>query len=105
DVPEAVLAGLAAGKPEDARQDPVAAWIARMELRRPDFAGGTTTDEHGVKGLPGADLRAHDVFTARRAETAVLLAEAILRRRDRPAHRSAPRTPSRRAPRARARAP
>src|SRR2546430_12147878 len=42
--------------------------IAGMELRRPQLAGRPAPHEHRVVRLPGADLSAHDVAAARRAE-------------------------------------
>src|SRR5437773_2080604 len=82
DLSEAVAARFAAREPQDAGQDPVAPRIAGMELRRPQLAGRPAPHEHRVVRLPGADLSAHDVAAARRAEAAVLLAQAVLRRRD-----------------------
>src|SRR5882762_1917309 len=82
DLAEAVLPRLAAREPQDAGQDPVAARIAGMELRRPYLAARPAPHEHRVERLAGADLRAHDVAAARRAEAAVLFPQPVLRRRD-----------------------
>src|SRR6267142_162304 len=82
DLAEAVLPRLAAREPQDAGQDPVAARIASMELRRPYLAARPAPHEHRVERLAGADLRAHDVAAARRAEAAVLFPQPVLRRRD-----------------------
>src|SRR5437879_1183317 len=77
---EPVAARLAAREPQDAGQDPVAPRIAGMERRRPQLAGRPAPHEHRVVRLAGADLGAHDVAAARRAEAAVFLAQAVLRR-------------------------
>jgi hypothetical protein len=45
-----------------------------VQLGRPDLAGRTPPHEHRAERLPGADLGAHDVRAARRAEAAVLFA-------------------------------
>src|SRR6185503_7032563 len=55
DVAEAVFAGLTARKPQDSRQNPVATRILRVELRRPDLAGGTPPHENGAGRLARAD--------------------------------------------------
>src|SRR5439155_11756583 len=77
-----VATRLAAPEPQDAGPDPVAPRIAGKELRRPQLAGGPAPDEHRVELLAGADLGAHDMAAARRAEATVLLAQAVLRGRD-----------------------
>src|SRR5437667_3199441 len=82
DLAEPVPSRLAAREPQDAGQDPVAPRIAGMELRRPQLAGRPAPHEHRVELLAGADLGAHDMAAARRAEAAVLLAQAVLRGRD-----------------------
>src|SRR5256885_7357272 len=80
DLAEAVAARLAARRPPDAGQDPVAPRVTGMELRRPQLSGPPAPHEHRVVRLPGADPGAHDVAAARRAEAAGLLAQAVLRR-------------------------
>src|ERR1051326_8939713 len=57
DPSEAVLSHFLARQPEDARQHPVAPRIARVQLGRPDLAGGTAAHEDRVRRLPAADLR------------------------------------------------
>src|SRR3954468_19284422 len=83
DVAQAVLPPLAARKPQDARQDPVASREFPMELRGPDLPRRAPAHEHRVERLAGADLGAHDVPAARRLQAAVLLARAFLSRRHR----------------------
>src|SRR5690242_3552198 len=74
---------LAARQPQDAREDPVAAWEALAELGRPDLPRRAATAEYGVERLSGADLRSNDVLASRRAEAAVCLAGAVARGRNR----------------------
>src|SRR5438067_2796781 len=82
DVAQPIAALLAAREPQDAREDPVASRILRMQLGRPHFARRPAPHEHRAERLAGADLRAHDMPAARRAEAAVLFSEAPLRGRD-----------------------
>src|SRR5258706_8615794 len=77
DLAEPVEARLAARQPEDAREDPIASRVARLQGGRPDFAGRTAAHEHRAQRLARTDLGAHDVPAARRAEAAVLLPQAV----------------------------
>ena len=81
DVAAAVEAALAARKPQDARQHPVAVRMFPCELRCPDFPGRPAPDEYGVPRTTGADLRPHAVQATRSAFAAVALARTVLRRR------------------------
>lgn len=83
DIAETVEARLAAGKPEDARQNPVTLRILRTELWRPDFAGAATAAENAVDGLARADLGTDDMQAARGLVAVLLLACALERGRNR----------------------
>src|SRR5262245_42290594 len=54
DLAEAVEADGTAREPQDAGEDPVAVWIARAELRRPDLARRAPSDENRVERHSGA---------------------------------------------------
>src|SRR5262245_48115066 len=75
-VAQTVAPALHAAQPQDPRENPVAAWMLRVQRRAPDLSRRTATDEHGATRQSVADLGAHDVQPARRALAAVLLTGA-----------------------------
>ena len=68
-----VKARFTARKPENAGENPVAAWISRTQFRCIDFAGGPASDKYCVDRLARPDFGANDVLAKRCANTAVLL--------------------------------
>src|SRR5690606_10467842 len=78
---ETISTHLGAGEPQDQCQEPVAVRVPRPELGRIDLAGRAPCAEYGADRRPGADLRAHNMPAARRAEAAVPLSGAVFGRR------------------------
>jgi hypothetical protein len=73
DFTHTVKARFTAGKPENAGENPVAAWISRAQFRGIDFAGGPASDKYCIDRLTRPDFGANNVFAKRSAKTAVLL--------------------------------
>ena len=82
DIAQTVESDFATGKPENARQNPVALGELFAKLRGIHFPGGTAPDKYRVKWLISADLGANDMFAAWGAIAAPQLARTVLRGRN-----------------------